>query len=244
MKGNVQLASEDQFDELRICVVKGFDKLRGRFGQDVVQGWIGNQPSIDRLLEGLVPPEKKVEQPKKAVPENRMMKLDLGNVPVNAMPRMKTAECLKKGIKYPDADLERWLSEYVPAIGAGTLCGFELTDQNGTTYRQISESLLGLPGTTSSDSGLKELLRNGGHTFHPEQAADLLRRTAAGENTGLLKNGKANLLFIEDENGQVFGLSACWDDDWRGGGWGFYVYRFGHAYGWAAGYRFFSRNKV
>jgi hypothetical protein len=215
-KGNVQLASEEQFDELRICVAKGFNKLRGRLDQNVAQGWIGNQPSIDKLLEGLVPPDEIIEQ-QQAILTNRLKKLDLGNVSIVAMPRMKTKDCLKKGITYRDGDLDNWLSDYIPAIGGGSLGGFELTDKNGTTYRQMAESLL---ETTGSDESLKKLLKERGYTFHPEQLADLLRRTKAGEKTGLLDNGCANLLFIEDENGEVFGCDAYWDDArWNGRGW-------------------------
>jgi len=172
---------------------------------------------------------------------NRLKKLDIGNVPVAAMSRMKTADCLKKGITYRDGDLDNWLSDYIPAIGGGSLGGFELTDKNGTTYRQMAESLL---QTTGSDESLKKLLKERGHTFHLEQVADLIRRTKAGEKTGLLDNGYANLLFVEDENGEVFGLHAFWRDYWLGLGWCVHVYRFVLDFGWLAGLRFFSRNKV
>jgi len=240
-KGNVQLASEEQLDELRICVAKGFNKLRGRLDQNVAQGWIGNQPSIDKLLEGLVPPDEIIEQ-QQAILTNRLKKLDLGNVSIVAMPRMKTKDCLKKGITYRDGDLDNWLSDYIPAIGGGSLGGFELTDKNGTTYRQMAESLL---ETTGSDESLKKLLKEREHTFHPEQLADLLRKTKAGEKTGLLDNGYANLLFIEDENGDIFGVNAFWNDDsWVGNGWSVHVFQFDYDYRWHAGRRFFSRNKV
>jgi len=66
MKANVRPASEDQLDELRIGVVKSFDKLRGSLGADVAQGWIGNSLALDRLMEGLISPESTVpaEPPK------------------------------------------------------------------------------------------------------------------------------------------------------------------------------------
>jgi len=199
---------------------------------------------IQQLSEGnvIVEEQKIIEQPQ-AVPTNRLKKLDLGNVSVTAMPRMKTKDCLKggRGIASRDGNFDNWLSDYIPAIGGGSLGGFELTNKDGTTYRQMAESLL---GTTSSDDELKKLLKERGHTFHIEQLADLLRRTKAGEKTGLIDNGYANLLFIEDDNGEVFGCGAHWNGVWYGYGWHVYVNRFGSDGRWFAGRRFFSRNKV
>ena len=55
-KGNV-LAGEKQLDELRICVEKAFNKLRGRIDVDTAQGWIGNSEALDRWAEQLLPLE-------------------------------------------------------------------------------------------------------------------------------------------------------------------------------------------
>jgi len=61
-KGNVQtpFAIEKQLDELRICVEKALNKLRGRINTDTAQGWIGNSEALDRLVEQLLP---QVEEP-------------------------------------------------------------------------------------------------------------------------------------------------------------------------------------
>ncbi|MDP2593534.1 MAG: hypothetical protein Q8P52_02710 [bacterium] len=53
--GNVRLASEDQMDELRISVIRAYDKLRGRLDSTTAQGWIGNSSAVDKVLEGLLP---------------------------------------------------------------------------------------------------------------------------------------------------------------------------------------------
>lgn len=53
-QGNVQLASEEQFDETRICLEKSFNKLRGRLANGTAQQWIGDSGSLDRLVEGML----------------------------------------------------------------------------------------------------------------------------------------------------------------------------------------------
>lgn len=224
---------------------------KGQIDQATAQSWTRDQASLKHAFSGALLPDtvavstesEKVEQ-QKAVLTNRLKKLSTGKSAVNiiGMPRMKTKDCLKKGITWRDGDLDNWLSGHVPAIGEGSLDPYELTDSNGTTYRQIAESLL---ETTGSDEQLKKLLKEKGHTFHLEQVADLLRRTKAGEDTCILNNGYANLFFIEDENGGVFGLRARWDDSgWDGVGWHVRVYQFDYSGWWPAGDRFFSRNKV
>ena len=55
MTGNVQLATEGQLDELRICLEKSLNKLRGRISFTTADGWIGNSRSLDRFVEGLLP---------------------------------------------------------------------------------------------------------------------------------------------------------------------------------------------
>ena len=223
---------------------------KGQIDQATAQSWTRDQASLKYAFSSALLPDPVVVSPepekfeqKQAVLTNRMKKLDLGNVSVTAMPRMKTKDCLKggRGITSRDGNFDNWLSDYIPAIGGGSLGGFELTNKDGTTYRQMAESLL---GTTSSDDELKKLLKERGHTFHIEQLADLLRRTKAGEKTGLIDNGYANLLFIEDDNGEVFGCGAHWNGVWYGYGWHVYVNRFGSDGRWFAGRRFFSRNKV
>src|SRR5258708_6770678 len=49
------LATDDQMDELRIGVIRAFDKLRGRLSKDGAQEWIGAGPTLDRWMEGLLP---------------------------------------------------------------------------------------------------------------------------------------------------------------------------------------------
>jgi len=54
-KGPAHQASLDQFDELRICVEKSFNKLRRSMDRDVAQGWIGNSAALDRHMRRLLP---------------------------------------------------------------------------------------------------------------------------------------------------------------------------------------------
>lgn len=49
------LATDNQMDELRIGVIRAFDKLRGRLLKDEAQSWIGNSTTLDRWMEGLLP---------------------------------------------------------------------------------------------------------------------------------------------------------------------------------------------
>lgn len=49
------LATDDQMDELRIGVIRAFDKLRGCLTKDGAQEWIGAGPTLDRWMEGLLP---------------------------------------------------------------------------------------------------------------------------------------------------------------------------------------------
>lgn len=53
-QGNVQTASEEQFDETRICLEKSFNKLRGRLTHGTAQQWIGDSGTLDRLVEGML----------------------------------------------------------------------------------------------------------------------------------------------------------------------------------------------
>ncbi len=49
------LATEDQIDELRIAIIRSFDKLRGRLTNDGAQEWIGNSKALDGMVAGLLP---------------------------------------------------------------------------------------------------------------------------------------------------------------------------------------------
>ena len=162
----------------------------------------------------------------------------VGSVKIATMPRMKVVDCLKQDgviIGWRDDDLDGWLSEYVSAMPTGTINCMELTKPEGTTFRQMAEAALGMAG--ANDAELKKALRERGMTFHLEQVRDLITRTEAKEETGFHKDGKANLLFIEDENGEVFGLRVRRDDCW-----GVRVDSFGNDREWLQGRRFFSRN--
>lgn len=161
-----------------------------------------------------------------------------GSVKISAMPRMKVVDCLKQDgviIGWRDGDLDGWLSKYVPAMPTGTINCLELTKPEGTTFRQMAEAVLGMTGV--DDAELKKALRERGMTFHPEQARDLITRTEAKEETGFHKDGKVNLLFIEDENGEVFGLRVLRSDFWS-----VFILSFDLDDEWVRGNRFFSRN--
>jgi hypothetical protein len=56
-KGNVQAPSEKQFDELRNCVTRSFNKLRGWMSRADVEKWIGNSKDLDALLAQMLPTE-------------------------------------------------------------------------------------------------------------------------------------------------------------------------------------------
>lgn len=53
-QGNVQIASEEQFDETRICLEKSFNKLRGRLANGTAQQWIGDSRALDSMVEGML----------------------------------------------------------------------------------------------------------------------------------------------------------------------------------------------
>lgn len=53
-QGNVHRASEEQFDETRICLEKSFNKLRGRLSNDTAQQWIGDSGALEHLVERML----------------------------------------------------------------------------------------------------------------------------------------------------------------------------------------------
>ena len=166
--------------------------------------------------------------------------ISLGTIKVSVMPEMQTTDCFVQDgvlIGWRDGDLDCWLTNSIPAIPGGTINCLEITKPEGTTYREIAEAMLGVTGT---DAELKALLRDRGMTFHLEQVRNLIERTEAKEDTGLLNNGNGNFFPIEDEKGEVFWLNVRR----RGRGWRVSIDRFDYAYGWLRGLRAFSRNKV
>ena len=54
--GNVQLASEEQLDELRIAVQKSVNKMRGRIDAATAQAWIGTSGALGTFAEQLLTP--------------------------------------------------------------------------------------------------------------------------------------------------------------------------------------------
>ena len=55
MKNENVPVSAAQMDELRICVLRSFDKLRDRLDSKTTQRWIGNSEALDRLMWYLLP---------------------------------------------------------------------------------------------------------------------------------------------------------------------------------------------
>lgn len=158
----------------------------------------------------------------------------IAGVVIPAKPAIKVVDCFKGGhIAYRDGDLGKWLARGVPAVAEGKSRYFTLP--RAMQNREIAAEMTGKAGT---DEEQKEFLKKQGKTYHLGQVDDLLLRTDKGENTGLLTNGWANIFFVEDEEGNVFVVRACRDDD----GWGVCVGGFGHDDGWFDGYRGFSRN--
>ena len=166
--------------------------------------------------------------------------ISLGTIKVSVMPEMQTTDCLVQDgvlIGWRDGDLDCWLTNSIPAIPGGTINCLKLTKPEGTAYREMAEAMLGVTGTNAE---LKVLFRARGMTFHLEQVRNLIERTEAKEDTGLLNNGNGNFFPIEDEKGEVFWLCV----GRYGGGWDVYIFRFGYDRRWSRGSRAFSRNKV
>jgi hypothetical protein len=54
-KGPAHRASMDQFDELRICIERSFNKLRSSMDRDVAQSLIGDSKTLDAHMRALIP---------------------------------------------------------------------------------------------------------------------------------------------------------------------------------------------
>lgn len=73
-KGNVLLANEEQLDEVRNCVTRSFNKLRGHMSHEVATKWIGDSQGLDLLLAQMLPPDirEKVFNPTfRVIPRSR-----------------------------------------------------------------------------------------------------------------------------------------------------------------------------
>ncbi len=58
MNGNVQLATDGQFNELRLAIMRAFDKLQGRLDGVSAQGFIGQPGELNEIVEQLLPVRK------------------------------------------------------------------------------------------------------------------------------------------------------------------------------------------
>jgi hypothetical protein len=167
-----------------------------------------------------------------------LRKIDQPEVQFSAMSRMRTADCFKTGIMLPNDELCKWFAEYVPTINSGSLVPWELM-QTMCAY-ELAEALLEI--TTDSADKLQKLIKLEGHAFHPDQVADLIRRTETGEKTGLLTNGQANLLFMIDADGIVVMLCIYYEKGLSDIGRVLRVHPFYYDREWDnMGNRFFSR---
>ena len=131
---------------------------------------------------------------------------------VSETSRIKTSDCFKEGFEYPDPDINKWLSDYIPSTQGGTLVYFCL-GENTLNSMQIANGIL-WNNEPHHKAYISKLLVNNGKTFSLKQVEDLHRRFILGETEiGLNTNGYANLFFVHDERDNVFILDIRLDVD-------------------------------
>ena len=149
------------------------------------------------------------------IPDVLLRTTDLLMISVPAMPEMLIADCLKadgRVICYRSPRLDSLLTRRTPAVGRGLVRYFELGDEGKMTSEQMLRASL-MVGPGPVDREQRRNVSAWGRTFHPEQVADLARRTKTNRNrkseeTGLvLEHDKANLFLIEDEAEGIFVLN-------------------------------------
>jgi len=227
MSGNVQLASEGQFDELRICVEKSFNKLRGRLDAGTVQDWIGNSFALDQLVEGLILPTKAV------VPKSILELVSTVVIPATIakfVAKDKFVINTKRNASVKISSLgdnfTGWFlsgdSKIEDPISAQTFCCHKLrkSSANGPIIKELG-------GEAKAEAILSEMF-------------SLLEKQGHGEEGILLTNGWANIFYIRDLAGVLRVVFVRWCD----GDWFVSAYAVESPRVWGGGGRVFSRNSA
>ena len=146
-----------------------------------------------------------------------------------------TADCFTNRTRYcyRDSDLDKFLPENQFAQDASQFAVCELTKT--ATFKQVAESILGVSGDIQT---LSKLLKERGYTTSLPTIEAIIERQASGEDVGLLTNGWANFVFVENKDGSVSVVGVHRD----GRRWGVSQYSFGDIFWWVANRRFFLRN--
>lgn len=156
-------------------------------------------------------------------------------VTVETVAGKKTKNCFtnKSRYYYRDSDLDAWLPENQPAESEGKFLVRKL--DHPATFKQVVENFLRETGDVQT---LSRSLKRLGHVTTLSRIEFLIERQEAGEDIGLLTNGRANFFFVEDKDGSVSVVYASRHDR-RGY---VYVYRLDYDFVWFAYCRFFFRN--
>lgn len=265
MKANVQPASSDQFDEVRIVVIKAFDKLRGRLDGTTAQGWIGNSPAVDRLLEGLLPPEEVAPSAPLLELVNTVMLVatagkfvakDKFVVNISSEAKVKisgTGDNFNNWFLSGNSRIEEPIGEtelrYHKLLKASvdgpiitTLGGRELVTTGLTHMYSLMEKQPYGP-----QSGVGPLLTNGWwNIFYVPQIVTKLKGNRfsyinkAGET---VTEGVSNPAYLFEVNGQWYVLRAV-RVFWLDVGWNVLAHSVEFSCRWDADFRVFSRNSV
>ena len=198
------------------------------------KGWVDNQEALRSFLLGLAPPktqaDKKRSDSKKSTSHPLIL---IAKTDLPALPEKPTSNCLCGDIYgYRDADINRWLPRKQLAQAPCSVSAYQLQEE--MTFKEMAERVLGTRGTVEE---LGKLLKERGHTTTLTHTEALIERQESGENVGL-RDGWANLFFVENEKGSVSVVYA----GRRGARWDVHVSRLDSGFRWDAGSPLFVRN--